>query len=68
MLGLLGGLGNIMEQAFLKDGFWLRFVEVVEREYSLAFGTDPLPGTHLDYALPNAVVPSSLLGNFTSCT
>ncbi len=68
MLGLLGGVGRITEAALRNDYLWNRFEAVVEREYSMVFGTGPLPGTHLDSARPNTLVPAQLLGNFTACT
>jgi hypothetical protein len=44
-----------------------RFLTVVEREYSLAFGSS-LAGEDLPYGLPTSYIPTNILGNFTSCT
>ncbi len=67
VVGLLGGVGHIVQKAMREDGMWERFHTVLEREYSLAFGDAPLPGEDLAYALPTITIPTAPLGNFTSC-
>ena len=68
VLSLLGGLGDITQTALRDEEMWERFEQVVEREYGLVFGSGPLPGSLVEYALPNALVPTRVLGNFTHCT
>ena len=68
MLGLLGGVQHITKAALAARSMLARFDFVVEREYTLAFGSSPLPGEEMDYALPMAAIPTDTLGNFTSCS
>ena len=67
MMSLSGGLGEVTRQRMQLDGYYDRFAEVVEREYTLAFGT-VLAGEDLEYGLPTASIPTNILGDFTTCT
>ena len=54
-------------QVCLFSAHGCRFLTVVNREYTLAFG-DSLAGEDIAYGLPTAWIPTNVLGNFTTCT
>jgi len=65
LCAMVGGISNIVREQLLLDNVYLRFYQVVNREWNLAFPS--LSGENLSYKLPLSVVPNPL-GVFTTCT
>ena len=66
LFGMLNGTSSIARAALIQDGLYSRFLEVVTREHTLAFG-DSLAGEDTPFGLPMNGIPTSTLGNFTGC-
>ena len=64
---LSGGLGDHLSRGLKRDGLIGRFLEVTEREYTLAFG-HTLAGENLPFGLPTAQIQTATLGDFTACS
>jgi len=64
LCAMVGGVSNIVRVGLTQQNLMLRFYQVVNREWNLAF--PQLMGENLGYKLPVGLVPDPL-GTFTNC-
>eukprot|EP00708_Paratrimastix_pyriformis_P006776 GAFH01006178.1.p4 GENE.GAFH01006178.1~~GAFH01006178.1.p4 ORF type:complete len:101 (-),score=34.85 GAFH01006178.1:171-473(-) len=64
---MCGGSGPHLRDVLVAEGHYGRFVSVLNREWSLVFGSGPLRGEDVPIALPTAKVPKDTLRDFANC-
>ncbi|EGG13816.1 hypothetical protein DFA_11577 [Cavenderia fasciculata] len=64
VLAMMGGLSNLNRQVMSADGTLVRFLQVIQREWSLKF-PEPLQGTDLPFMYPSTQIPH-ILNDFTT--
>jgi hypothetical protein len=64
VVGMLGGINDIIRDALRNDGMYDRFLHIVTREWGRVFTN--VQGDHLPFKLPNTDI-SDLLGSFDNC-
>lgn len=66
LFSFAGGSIDLVRVFLESRNLYPRFVTVLQREYSLAFG-DTLSGEEISFGLPNTAIPSNIHANFTGC-
>lgn len=66
--GLLGGVTSLVRAKMQREGVYEEFIQVVQEEYEMVFGKEPLHGSHVSYCLPADSVPDTGLEDFTTCS
>ncbi len=68
-VGSKGGVGEWVKVGLEKEGLYTRFVDVMTREYELAFGTDvsALSSADVPYGIPPIELPVVADMSFPNC-
>ena len=69
MVGLLGGVGDIVAGKMKRDEIYDDFVKITQREYGSVFGEEGegIVGEDFEFCYPNVSVPEAGVKDFISC-